>query len=67
AGTTNITAEVTGWQGGEGKVIYGDYDAGDYVRRHPTKGTFSVAPDGIVTCTAYSDLDADDIAKINTS
>lgn len=69
AGTTNITAEVTGWQGGEDKVeITVDstvYDAGDYVRRSPTTGTFSVATTGIVTCTAYPDLDTDDIAKIN--
>lgn len=65
AGVTNITAQ-SGWQGGIGKVTYDGYDAGDYVRRSPTKGTFSVETDGIVECTDYPGLDAADILKVNT-
>ena len=42
-----------------------DYDANDYLRRFPTEGTFAVATDGLVTCTAYPGLDAEGVARIN--
>jgi len=64
AGATEITAAI-GWQGEALTVTADGYDANDYLRRFPTDGTFSVATTGIVTCTAYSDLDADGIARIN--
>ncbi len=68
AGIAALTAAVTGWQGAAGAVTYNGttYDANQYLRRTPTKGTYSVATEGTVTCTAYPGLsDAADIAKIN--
>ena len=77
AGETAIVGGA-GWQGGVDEigvdnsdpadgdfVDVGDYDANDYLRRFPTDGTFSVATDGIVSCTAYPGLDAEGVDRIN--
>ena len=61
-GATAITA-ATGWQGEATTVTSGTYDANDYIRRFPTEGTFSVATDGVVTCTAYPGVT--NVARIN--
>ena len=70
AGVTALTGgDVADWQGETGAVVETvdgiDYDAGDYVRRSPTTGEFLVAADGEVTCTAYEDLDAEALDRIN--
>ena len=67
AGLLTIDEEA-GWNGATGVITTTvdeiDYDAGDYVRRSPTKGTFDVAADGEVECATYPGLD--DVARINT-
>ena len=69
AQTTAITA-VASWDGSTTVVTHTTdgitYDAGDYVRRAPTDGTFAVAATGIVTCVTYPGLVAADIAKVNS-
>ncbi len=65
AGASALSGNITGWKGEATTVTSGTYDANDYLRRFPTEGTFSVAPDGIVLCTDYTGLDATGVARIN--
>jgi len=60
-GYTGLTGQVTGGN-------LGTNDAGNFVKRAPTKGAYSVAADGEVSCYSYPGLpDAADIAKVNGS
>ena len=67
AGASAIPA-FANWHGATGLVqcaagggAGATFDAGQYIQRAPTKGTYSVATDGVVTCTAYPGLAAGDL------
>lgn len=72
AGANVLHADFTGWQGGTGLVRCGPggvagttFDAGNYVRRAPTKGTYRVERNGTVICTAYPGLADAALARVN--
>ena len=70
AGVSVIPSQ-TGWTGTTGVVTLTvgptTYDAADYLQIEPTRGTFDVSAEGVVSCTDYPGLGAGDIAKINGS
>ena len=65
------TSPYTGWTGGATEIVVTvnavAYDAADYVRRTVTlSSTWTVANDGLITCTQFGGNSAADfLAKIN--
>ena len=43
------------------------HDAGEFIKRAPTKGLYDVATDGEVSCASYPGLDSTDLVKVNGS
>ena len=64
SGLNTINGQVDCWDGSTNKVKSGSYDAGDCLKT-PIKGTYSISPNGDVTCTSYPGLTSHYLPLIN--
>ena len=71
AAITGSTSTNAAYNGSTGQVVITVgaivYDAGAFIKRAPTKGSYSVDAEGFVTCTYYPGLDSTDLVKVNGS